>query len=256
MIEGSEKVGSGRQLNRTLLAWAASALPLSHNSRTNALFRVRKNTQHGFFPDGENFTVNPLTAHTEWLPGVRMRHSVPPLQYIALGDCGGWWLSGCCGSVAEHLRLKLDVCTGFDPWWLSTFSLSSISPDKTSKFINSPPASYAPSSQEKHLYHRPLFKKRPLHVMTCLMLMLRTSLGSLVDSVNLFYLHQYILHWCLMLLPDEILKFIHYMSVLVNWSLQLEPKVLSAILRKFLPQGRPTFNRQSSWTSKYLQNYL
>ena len=23
-----------------------------------------------------------LTAHTEWLPGVRLRHSVPPVQYI------------------------------------------------------------------------------------------------------------------------------------------------------------------------------
>ena len=33
----------------------------------------RKTTQHGFFPDRENFLVTPngvLTAHTEWLPGV------------------------------------------------------------------------------------------------------------------------------------------------------------------------------------------
>ena len=43
-----------------------------------------------------------------------------------------------------------------------------------------------------------------------------------------------------MLLPDEVLKFVHYMSVLVNRSLELEPKVFSAILRKFLPPGRPT----------------
>ena len=64
-IEGSEKVGSGRQLNRTLLAWAASALPLSHNSQTNALFRVRKNTQHGFFPDGENFSQS--SDSTYWV---------------------------------------------------------------------------------------------------------------------------------------------------------------------------------------------
>ena len=26
-----------------------------------------------------------------------------------IGNCGGWWLSGCCGSVAEHWRLKPEV---------------------------------------------------------------------------------------------------------------------------------------------------
>ena len=29
--------------------------------------------------------------------------------HIEFYDCGGWWLSGCCGSVAEHWRLKPEV---------------------------------------------------------------------------------------------------------------------------------------------------
>ena len=28
---------------------------------------------------------------------------------VYIEDCEGWWLSGCCGSVAEHWRLKLEV---------------------------------------------------------------------------------------------------------------------------------------------------
>ena len=28
---------------------------------------------------------------------------------VHIEDCGGWWLSGCCGSVAEHWRLKPEV---------------------------------------------------------------------------------------------------------------------------------------------------
>ena len=39
-----------------------------------------------------------------WLPGVRLRHSVLPIE-----DCEGWWLSGCCGSVTEHWWLKPEV---------------------------------------------------------------------------------------------------------------------------------------------------
>ena len=35
---------------------------------------------------------------------------------VHIEDCGGWWLSGCCNSVAE----------GFNSWWLPAFSLSSI----------------------------------------------------------------------------------------------------------------------------------
>ena len=28
---------------------------------------------------------------------------------VHIEDCGGWWLSGCCGSVAEHWQLKPEV---------------------------------------------------------------------------------------------------------------------------------------------------
>ena len=45
-----------------------------------------------------------LTAHTEWLPGVQLRH-----QYHLCSTYRGLWLSGCCGSVAEHWRLKPEV---------------------------------------------------------------------------------------------------------------------------------------------------
>ena len=45
-----------------------------------------------------------LMAHTKWLPGVWLRHSLPPVQ-----DYEGWWLSSCHGSVAKHLWLKPEV---------------------------------------------------------------------------------------------------------------------------------------------------
>ena len=28
---------------------------------------------------------------------------------VHIEDCEGWWPSGCCGSVAEHCRLKPEV---------------------------------------------------------------------------------------------------------------------------------------------------
>ena len=49
-----------------------------------------------------------LTAHTEWLPGVRLRHFSTTCAVYTEG-CGGWWLSGCCSSVAEHWLHKLGV---------------------------------------------------------------------------------------------------------------------------------------------------
>ena len=68
-------------------------------------------------------------AHTEWLPGVRLRllnvvlvkHYVGRLvKYklplhesfpcaVHIEDCEGWLLSGCCGSVAEHWWFKPEV---------------------------------------------------------------------------------------------------------------------------------------------------
>ena len=40
------------------------------------------------------------TAHTEWLPGVRLKPSAPAVHHI--GDCEAWWLSDCRSSVVEH----------------------------------------------------------------------------------------------------------------------------------------------------------
>ena len=42
-----------------------------------------------------------LTAHTEWLPGVQLRHFSPSCA-VHIEDYEGWWLSGCRSSVAEH----------------------------------------------------------------------------------------------------------------------------------------------------------
>ena len=55
---------------------------------------TEKPTQHGFFPDGETFQSTPnrvLVAHAEWLPVLRLRRSVLPVQYIQkiveVGSC-------------------------------------------------------------------------------------------------------------------------------------------------------------------------
>ena len=47
-------------------------------------FRVGKPLSISFFPDEKILRSTPsgvLTAHTEWLPGVWLRHSVPPVAY-------------------------------------------------------------------------------------------------------------------------------------------------------------------------------
>ena len=46
-------------------------------------------------------------------------------ERVHIEDCEGWWLSGCCGSVAEHWRLS-QRCSGFHSRQLPAFSLSSI----------------------------------------------------------------------------------------------------------------------------------
>ena len=74
-----------------------------------------------------------LTAHTEWLPGVQLRHSVPPVQYtwriVRVGGClavmAQWQSTG--GSSQRF--------PGFDSLRLLAFSLSSIFPHIISKFL-------------------------------------------------------------------------------------------------------------------------
>ena len=48
-----------------------------------------------------------LNASVAHLVHVVLNASVAHLVHIE--DCEGWWLSGCCGSVAEHWRLKPEV---------------------------------------------------------------------------------------------------------------------------------------------------
>ena len=67
---------------RTPLAWATSALPLSHNSRTTT-------SPH-----------NPL---------LYVLHILSGCQVCDWGIQYHLWLSSCCGSVAEHWRLKPEV---------------------------------------------------------------------------------------------------------------------------------------------------
>ena len=56
-----------------------------------------------------NLEVNRvLTAHTEWLLGVRPRHFNTTCA-VHIEDCEGWWLSGYHSSVAEYWLYKLGV---------------------------------------------------------------------------------------------------------------------------------------------------
>ena len=45
---------------------------------------------------------------SEWLLGVWLRHFSTTCA-VHIEDCEGWWLSGCCGSVAEHWQPKPEV---------------------------------------------------------------------------------------------------------------------------------------------------
>ena len=60
---------------------------------------------------------NSLTVSTNWVYDRGI--SVPPMQYIERTICGGWWLSGCCSSVAEQAR-----CAGFNSRRMLAFAIS------------------------------------------------------------------------------------------------------------------------------------
>ena len=49
-------------------------------------------------------------------------------------DCEGWWLSGCCGSVAEHWRLKPEVSWVRLTVTASLFHFSLFSPHNIERF--------------------------------------------------------------------------------------------------------------------------
>ena len=101
------------------------------------VFRVRKPLSMCSFLMNRIFqsTINRvLTAHTEWLPGVPLRHSVPPVQYTYRGLWGLVvvrlsWLSGraLAAQARGVLELPVTAC-------LSTFLTFHLI---TSKFISS-----------------------------------------------------------------------------------------------------------------------
>ena len=53
------------------------------------------------------------------VPGVHLRH-FSIVYAVHVEDCEGWWLSGCCGSVAEYWQLKPGAL-GSIPSSMSTF---------------------------------------------------------------------------------------------------------------------------------------
>ena len=90
-------------------------------------FRVSKPLSMGSFLMERIFRLTPngvLTAHTEWLPGVQLRHSVPLVQYIQRIVRAG----GCPAVVAQWQSTggSSQRCPGFDSRRLPAFSLSSI----------------------------------------------------------------------------------------------------------------------------------
>ena len=54
------------------------------------------------------FWSTPMTTHTEWLPGVQLKHFSLTCA-VLIEDCEGWWLSGCHSSVVEHWLHKPGV---------------------------------------------------------------------------------------------------------------------------------------------------
>ena len=80
----------------------------SHNNIANHFHLGRRSTPNRV-----------LTAHTEWLPAVRLRHSVPPVQYIYRIVRAG----GCPAVVAQWQSTggSSQRCPGFDSRWLPAF---------------------------------------------------------------------------------------------------------------------------------------
>ena len=60
-----------------------------------------------------------VTAHTEWLLGVQLRHSVSPCN---TGDCKGWWFPVVIVQWSEPLVAQAKSA-GFDSWGLPEYFL-------------------------------------------------------------------------------------------------------------------------------------
>ena len=78
---------------------------------------------------GKLASIPPGIEHTEWLPGVRLRHFSPTCA-VRIEDCEGWWLSSCRSSVAEHWLNKPGVL-GSIPCGCRPFHFPLFSPQET-----------------------------------------------------------------------------------------------------------------------------
>ena len=60
---------------------------------------------------GENFLVDPQQSsdNTYWEAAGYGTEAFSATCAVHIEDCEGWWLSSCCGSVAEHWWLKPEV---------------------------------------------------------------------------------------------------------------------------------------------------
>ena len=90
-IEGSEKAGSHQESNQGHL-YSKVSKPFSMGS-------------------GENFPVDPQQSsdNTYWEAAGYVTEAFSATCAVHIEDCEDWWLSSCCGSVAEHWWLKLEV---------------------------------------------------------------------------------------------------------------------------------------------------
>ena len=105
---------------RTPLAWAASSLPLSHDSWTTT------NPHNcGWQVATEAFSTT-CAVHIGNHGCQVATEAFSTICAVHIEDCEGWWLSGCRGSVAEHWQLKPGTL-GLTPGdcWLFHFLLFS-----------------------------------------------------------------------------------------------------------------------------------
>ena len=97
-IEESEKAGSHQESNPGHL-WLEPPVPTW--GKMLWAFRVRKPLSKRFFPDRENFYGRP--------PARCVTEAFSTICAVHIEDCGGWWLSSCRNSVAEHWLHKPGV---------------------------------------------------------------------------------------------------------------------------------------------------
>ena len=85
----------------------------------------------------------------QWVSGVRLRHFSTTCA-VQIEDCEGWWLSGCCGSVAEHWLHKPGVLGSISgdckPFHFPLFCLDHVNcPYTITNYLHKKSAAFLPS---------------------------------------------------------------------------------------------------------------